>query len=1042
MSLSPINRPAYEIFSGMDQDEARLVMSAIVYDTLPSYISEQTPLIQKHVDSWISKRLNAYESWVKRQYLDRVAKNQDTTDLEQVYGSISKAQTFANEKWWDGTEERLHPRDASGRWKTSHYKITPPIVAKPISNPEAAGFPEWMSPSHKAGSPAFRKLPEAKQAEIQSAWAQIAGTLKMYNDAGLGGDVQVRLTTTGKHGGDDGTKVIAGTDVSAAFKDYAEAGRVPSHFVVAVPAEVNVRGAYYDALSTVPGLSQNAKLGLMGGGDNLPQNINTGSDFQRAWFNDSYALSDNEPRFRRLKAGAELVDTFVPATAIHTKAAIEGAKYLGQLGPDAEKIIGPTARKLTYRSRGTERKEIDPELKGINPTDRRRAILGYAQPVMRRGEVKMDGDPGSIPSYFMDKLPKKDYWELQRKSGAVPPSEGVVIDSAGKIVSQSIGVKDDHYLPFSLKALSKLRGGEYVRTRSTGGPTTEDVYTSLISGAKGFTVVSRNGVFTVDFDDSFTGRRRYNDKAGKMVERYGKLLDAAGSGEVTLKDVDSDRYAEINAQARESTTNFHDYDAYKKKLLEDEKFKPKASAKMQEEAIVQARADVQEEIINGGTPFATNYNELKHNAMALYANSPNGEAVSPTAMLATRVNSEVELRAKTIIADELAKRSYRAMKLDGDGYYASLRALKEQYPYYIKDVHYYSTGKERDTAYVKPRFLRPDDVWEGYFDPSIKGKSGDQAGHGLNNKMGGQFHKLGEHGKIPASRSNYANYKTSTKADESIERAEEKASSSKATTPEAKQAQERAAVNAEDKRISLLADAYHNYLATRFENTDGTPLHVISDDMNKKYASIDPTDITRSIRSASRENGDFLDNLYSDLRSHYKTTANTAVGLKNPNPPELQAWRSALDSYDLNRSPKLNIGGETPGLLALDKPDAVLDFGYDKYNEVQIKEELDSNPMRMAMISIKNAKGNSVMEKATNRLKDLGDSMQREAANKPEGLPGATQAMEDIKDEAEHVARVKALAVRREQLGGTEPFASSNTADGKELVGQVFNRDD
>ena len=77
--------------------------------------------------------------------------------------------------------------------------------------------------------------------------------------------------------------------------------------------------------------------------------------------------------------------------------------------------------------------------------------------------------------------------------GAVQPAAGVGEHPAvggdhanadGQIVTQAIGYGDDHYLPFNLKNLKGLKGGEYIRTRSVGGPTSEDIYTGLLSGAR------------------------------------------------------------------------------------------------------------------------------------------------------------------------------------------------------------------------------------------------------------------------------------------------------------------------------------------------------------------------------------------------------------------------------------------------------------------------------------------------------------------------------------------------------------------------------
>ena len=806
MSLEKINKAAYEVLSSMPEDEAKLVLSAIVYDTLPPYIEEQTPLIQKHVDAWISKRYTAYERYLKRQYIERVRKHEDTTDLEQAYETISKARFDdrpRSQDPWTPEEARFHPRGSRGRFTDSPYKIHKPIRSRPLRNPEAVGIPDF-----KKINP---KLNNDKVAQLQSAYLQVLNTLKDFDAANLSTDAKVKIKSA-----KSGVKIIEGTDVAGVdrvFTELANAqfkkGDVPTDFIVSTSSESSVKNTYFDALSSIPGTNSAGKLlspagvmSIQSGGENLPTYLP--DTFSPKWFSDDYALSDNDPRFRRLKAGAELVDTFVPATAWKTKAAVEGAKYVGALGPEAEKIIGPTARKLTYRSRGTEKKEIDPELLeitaddrwsgsfasvDINPRtgkatpnknkpvigagfDRKSAILGWGQPRLVKGEIKYEGQPGSIIRHFQGKLPNKDYWELQRKSGAVPPSEGVVIDAAGKIVSQSVGFKDDHYLPFNIKALSKLRGGEYIRTRSTGGPTTEDVYTALISGAKAFTVVSRSGSFTVEFDDSFTGRRRYNDKAGKMVERYGKLLDAAGSGEVTLVRIDPKRAQEIDDRAREDyPASPIEYERRKKDLLEREKVMPQPSQSDEMDLKRQIKLDLKEDLANKkDTSFVQEYEDalktsIKNNTVLRNMSiAEGGEIYTPDPkdqknMLDQILESEVERRYPEFEKKAMRARSYKAMQLDGQGYFSALKALQEQYPYYIKkDIIWHPVGpetKNRDLGYVRPRFLRSSDVWEGYFDPEIKGPSGLSGGAVLDSSMA--RHAPMKHGKTPASRTNYQN---------------------------------------------------------------------------------------------------------------------------------------------------------------------------------------------------------------------------------------------------------------------------------------------
>ena len=357
MALERINGSAYQQLSSMDSDQAGLVLSSLLYDTMGRYITKNYYEIQKSVDQWVAKRFVAVDRYAKRTYLSQVSKGESTEEIENFYSMISKARTTQNTEWWTANTaeaERLHPRDERGRWKLSPYKIVRPFNkdTPPIRNPVAAGLPNWTAPGRAHKPQGMDRAPsDEHKAAFQSAYAQIKATLEMYTNAGLGGDAQVRIT--GSQGG--GTKVVQGTadaDIDDALAQFARAGKLPSDFVVAVPAEVTVGGAYFDALSAIPGVDPSRATAVMSGTTALPGAIGSESDFANSWYNSTYALSDNEPRFGRLKAGADLADALTPSYAVKTKAALLGAKYLGELGPDAEKLIGPTARKLSYRSRG------------------------------------------------------------------------------------------------------------------------------------------------------------------------------------------------------------------------------------------------------------------------------------------------------------------------------------------------------------------------------------------------------------------------------------------------------------------------------------------------------------------------------------------------------------------------------------------------------------------------------------------------------------------------------------------------------------------
>ena len=94
-----------------------------------------------------------------------------------------------------------------------------------------------------------------------------------------------------------------------------------------------------------------------------------------------------------------------------------------------------------------------------------------------------------------------------------------------------------------------MSGGSYIRTRGTGGPTTEDIYASGVSGAKGFTVASRQGTYEVNYDSDFSHNKRFGDIAMGMSKRYGKILDAVKNGNVVAKGEVSDaKYKEWVAQ--------------------------------------------------------------------------------------------------------------------------------------------------------------------------------------------------------------------------------------------------------------------------------------------------------------------------------------------------------------------------------------------------------------------------------------------------------------------------------------------------------------
>ena len=439
--------------------------------------------------------------------------------------------------------------------------------------------------------------------------------------------------------------------------------------------------------------------------------------------------SSTAETYRRIQAGSQLVGAVGAATGMQ-QAQIAGAvgQFVGQYGPEAEKVVGPSVRRAAYRYRGVERKP-DADLTLRVQQIHQQAGQGAS------GDAKRGLTARATMGYLNSKVPSMRLAEIQRKSGRVAPSEGVIIDGEGNVVAQAFGHADDHYLPFNLKNLGKLKGGEYVRTRTTGGLTSEDIYTGLMAGAKQVTVVSNSGVFSVKFADDLKGARRYGDKARSMVGRYEKTLDTIRNGKLERIAVTPQVKAELLEQAEEE--------------------RPPS---------VYQRAEIQ---------------DLYRAKVDEYKNSPsltNGEmaAIERAARKEAGDDTESYRLRRTLKMDEaMEAKAQRIYRLDGDGYSTALDAMQEQYPYFIQDIRYssrneqmtnegrttgdaqeeYAQGAGRqftastDKGYVKPKHNRPEDVLEGFYDPSIRGAGSE--------KMPGSESMSGKH---RADRTDFQNW--------------------------------------------------------------------------------------------------------------------------------------------------------------------------------------------------------------------------------------------------------------------------------------------
>lgn len=479
--------------------------------------------------------------------------------------------------------------------------------------------------------------------------------------------------------------------------------------------------------------------------------------------------------FNRLRAAGQLSRTLMGDSAPgQAKLAADVATWVGTHGPEAEKVLGPPTRRAAYRYRGVE-KRPDPRLQGtidaaikarraqavdgmgtaeINARARQAVIYGWTRPASGRpGDPRSEFVESPLISYFKERLPNPDLYDLQRKSGTIPPSQGVIIDRHGRVAHEAVGYGEDWYLPFNLKNLKDLKGGEYVRTRAYGGLTTEDIYTGLVSGARSVTVVSNSGTFTLEFDDTFRGGRRLNDKAARMVSRYGYLLDAVGSGKVSLDSIEPSRLAELGQQAarrHDPVTDPEGYASALDVLKQREKLNPTLSAAMTSQVTTavldQAARDYAERSGIDGVTAVTELAEAEGRTLRgrlAAAGVPadkldeaagavlEGRWGTPDAQAASLgVQRQVAAALDKARQDQVART--KTLSLDGEGFDYAAKALQEQFPYYIARYEARDLRGRTDRGYVKPRFNRPEGAKAGYFDPSITGRgktSADRINH-------------------------------------------------------------------------------------------------------------------------------------------------------------------------------------------------------------------------------------------------------------------------------------------------------------------------
>lgn len=399
------------------------------------------------------------------------------------------------------------------------------------------------------------------------------------------------------------------------------------------------------------------------------------------------------------------------------------AHVIGEIGPEAQAALEPGIRRTAYRYRGTERrpgKELrsaailgrlaegkfpEPEseagqlvgqwsaelrdhsnraamqtagLRGGGPRETLSPeALAYGL-VMHEAQGKGSRTPDQVRLdavgefavlSLRKQIPDLELAAISRAAGKMPPSVGLLIDKDGKVVSEAQGFNGDHYLPFDLKNLKSLKGGQYARTRAQGGPTDEDIYTGLLTGARQIQVVSNSGVFTLEFDPDLRGGRRHSDKARQMVGRYAALVGKIESGELEQNPLPREQIKLLEKEALEEANGNVDL---ANTYLADKKRDAIAAAKysgIDDEALrAQAKQVADSEWAHG---------------QAIGGNKPK---------TSNRTRLQTEKQVYNQLRQEALDKTYRTYQANGEGYFAAMRALKQEFPYFIRRVKHETLG--------------------------------------------------------------------------------------------------------------------------------------------------------------------------------------------------------------------------------------------------------------------------------------------------------------------------------------------------------------
>ena len=689
-------REARDLVMKMDEESARQFVYHVVSEVLEDTIEKNQRTLQSHLDEVIAKRL------------DRIKKAAVKTAVSKKEGAVGFAQAVSLiEKAVGEWEYHEHARGGNAKnrgqfsssWGTGSARR--PNYAR--GRRTQAGMSDWdmtpkvgNAPSQRAaaqmGMPS--RVSEAVSDKYRAEYMQLANFVEnARRGVDQPGNHDVTLRVQDRKTGEEWN----------VDRPLTDANKLSSAWD---PETENLIGARVTPKGMTVGNAAYNLTGSLGASEGLGAVDRGFGSFAQDW---NRPGDGNERLYNRVGAGSKLIGDVGAATgSSQLQMAAAFGRFVGSHGSEAEQIFGPPTRKLAYRYRGTEKEPDSALVREFTAANNRAKSLSIdtskLSPVQqaahrisneRRSATFEEREDGRrrVADYLMKKGPgaqgASGRFGLHLAAGNTPPSEGVIIDADGNITTQAVGYGDDHYLPFNLRHLKGLKDGEYLRTRSVGGPTTEDIYTGLMSGARQMTVVSRSGTFQVTFEEDFRGGRRHNDKAKRMVKRYEQLLNAIQSEQVERMDISPNVRAALEQQVKE---------------------------KFAEDRIEPSRKDMREAIETRITEYKSDPDFTEDDDKLL--------DIAEYRMRQGGLSDKDIVSYKNQMRTEMMNNKEYTYKLNGRGYQAALEALQEQFPYYLtvrstpnEDPEAKST---RDKGYVPGGSIKPSGAGAGKFATNSK----------------------------------------------------------------------------------------------------------------------------------------------------------------------------------------------------------------------------------------------------------------------------------------------------------------------------------